>query len=107
MATTTFDAKAYDMDDFDIAIKRKRGRVSFDCYPLQCFGFDCRADDFVAWCQANGVKLYTKVVGILYQPEFRDDEAKELFRRTWMTQGNLMPESSLFERAAAAPVGAV
>lgn len=89
MAMTTFDANAYDMDTFDIAIWRRHDRITLDCCPLQNFGIDCSAADFVRWCRTNGTKLHTKVVGILYQPAFRDEEAAERFRRTWMIEANL------------------
>jgi len=91
MASRPFDASAYDTDDMHIWCNRRRNRVRLDTYPLQGLSFDMPVPDFVAWCQKNGCKLRTKIVGSIYLPDFRDDEAAEHFRATWMTEKNLDP----------------
>ena len=89
MAGGSFNANAYDPNDIDIHMNRKHGRIMFDPFPLDGFILDMPVADFVGWCQAHGTKLRTKIVGSVYNPDFRDDEAMELFRATWLVEFNL------------------
>lgn len=100
----SFDASEYDIDDNMIWCDRPRDRVRFHAYPLQGIALDIPVADFVRWCQENGCKLRTKIVGVIYYPDFRDDAARELFRSTWVVEANLDPLSPVALARVVQPV---
>jgi len=90
MAAQAFNPAEYDPVNLIICMNRKHGRAWIDTIMLPGFFVDLPVASFVSWCQANGTKLQTIVPGSSYEPDFRDDEAMELFRATWMTEHHLI-----------------
>ncbi|MCG5249209.1 hypothetical protein [Methylorubrum extorquens] len=65
--------------DYDILLNRRRQRVQIGDRPA----INMNPDDFVMWCRKHGVKLHVQCP-MYYIPEFRSEEAHEVFRRRWM-----------------------